>query len=135
MDMTLKRNVEKTEDYTVGTFSIPNKFTCFTIEDAIRDEKIKGHTCIPAGRYEVIITWSPRFERRLPILLSVPNFEGIRMHSGNTADHTEGCILPNLIYVGEGVGSISKQAEEIVITLIDNAIKKGEKVFIDITND
>ena len=48
---------------------------------------------IPEGRYPLVVTWSPKFEQWLPLLLNVPKFSGIRIHAGNTSCDTEGCIL------------------------------------------
>ena len=52
---------------------------------------------IPEGRYAIVITWSPKFKMWLPILLGGPDFnhlfKGIRIHMGNTAKDTAGCIL------------------------------------------
>ena len=48
---------------------------------------------IPEGRYAVVISWSPKLQQWLPILLGVPMFSGIRIHAGNTVEHTKGCIL------------------------------------------
>ena len=48
---------------------------------------------IPEGRYAVVISWSPKMKKWLPILLGVPMFSGIRIHAGNTAKDTKGCIL------------------------------------------
>ena len=48
---------------------------------------------IPEGRYAVVISWSPKMKKWLPILLGVPMFSGIRIHAGNTAKDTAGCIL------------------------------------------
>ena len=48
---------------------------------------------IPEGRYAVVISYSPKFKQWLPILLGVPMFKGIRIHAGNTAEDTQGCIL------------------------------------------
>ena len=71
---------------------------CDTLEPTWRDYKngaykVKGRSAIPEGRYAVVISYSPKFKQWLPILLGVPKFEGIRIHAGNTAKDTEGCIL------------------------------------------
>ena len=79
---------------TIGSLYIDKKFECYTLEDVVRTgPKVHGQTAIPEGTYEVQITFSPRFKRDLPLLLNVPNFEGVRLHSGNRAEETEGCIL------------------------------------------
>lgn len=79
---------------TIGSLYIDKKFECYTLEDVVRTgPKVHGQTAIPEGTYEVQITFSPRFKRDLPLLLNVPNFEGVRIHSGNRAEETEGCIL------------------------------------------
>ena len=80
-------------NYTIGKLSIDGVYFCDTLEDLPRDVKIMNETCIPQGKYKVILNESNRFKRIMPLLLNVPNFEGIRIHSGNTAAHTSGCIL------------------------------------------
>lgn len=92
MLLTLKRTY-KGPEYTIGKLYINKEYFCDTLEDTIRKEKIYAETAIPFGKYEVTITYSPRFKKNLPLLLNVPNFEGVRIHSGNTKDDTEGCIL------------------------------------------
>ena len=92
MKITLKR-IFKGLDYTIGHLYIDGKYFADTLEDAVRDEKIKGKTAIPAGKYLILMTYSPRFKKIMPLLVDVPNFDGVRIHSGNTASDTEGCIL------------------------------------------
>lgn len=96
MELKLLRKYKK-PTYTIGTLSVDGAYFCDTLEDRVRDlvieRKVKGSTAIPAGRYRVILNWSPRFKKPLPLLLDVPHFEGIRIHAGNTAKDTEGCIL------------------------------------------
>lgn len=102
MEVTLTR-IAKRETYTIGRLAINGTYFCDTLEPTWRDigfgrpgRKVMGRTAIPEGRYPLVVTFSPRFKRWLPLLLNVPQFSGIRIHSGNTADDTEGCILPGL---------------------------------------
>jgi hypothetical protein len=92
MKITIKR-LHKSENSTIGELSIDGKFECYTLEDVERKVKIKGETAIPKGTYIVGISLSNRFKKLLPILIDVPNFEGVRIHSGNNNHDTEGCIL------------------------------------------
>lgn len=92
MEILIKR-LHKTEHSTIGELTINGKFECFTLEDKERDIKIKGETAIPKGTYKVIINKSNRFKRLLPLLINVKNFEGVRIHPGNSNHDTEGCIL------------------------------------------
>lgn len=92
MKLTLKR-VAYQPTYTIGKLYIDGKYFCDTLEDPPREVKIMNETCIPAGNYQVIINLSNRFKHMMPLLLNVPGFEGIRIHAGNNASHTSGCIL------------------------------------------
>ena len=114
MELVLTR-IAKKKNYTIGRLYICNKSTdvieeasprrdwergyfCDTLEPTWRDYKhggykVKGRSAIPEGRYAVVISWSPKMKQWLPILLGVPNFSGIRIHAGNTAADTKGCIL------------------------------------------
>lgn len=103
MKLTLKR-IALRPTYTIGKLYIDDAYFCDTLEDTVRDtnksgkfdngeQKIKGKTAIPYGTYEIKWTYSPRFKKYTPQLMNVPSFEGIRIHSGNSSDHTEGCLL------------------------------------------
>jgi len=92
MNLTIKR-FWFTDKSTIGCLYIDDIFELYTLEDVVREVKIQDETAIPEGRYKVIINWSNRFKRVLPLLLNVPNFEGIRIHTGNLPKDTSGCIL------------------------------------------
>jgi hypothetical protein len=104
MKLTLKR-LHKTEHSTIGELYVDGKFECYTLEDVEREVKIKSETAIPKGTYIVGITLSNRFKKLLPILLNVPNFEGVRIHSGNTNHDTEGCILVGTTRSNDFIGN------------------------------
>ncbi|MBA2413203.1 MAG: hypothetical protein H0V63_10320 [Burkholderiaceae bacterium] len=121
---------------TIGNFTVDGVFECFTCEDAVRDgPKVHGQTAIPAGEYVVVITMSPRFKRPLPLLVDVPGFSGIRIHSGNTSADTEGCILPGVSLGADGVSVIgSRRAFDSLYNKISAAIRRGETVKIKVQN-
>jgi len=126
MNITVKR-LHRTKNSTIGELFIDGKFECYTLEDVEREVKIKSETAIAKGKYKVIINQSNRFKRLLPLLLNVPNFEGVRIHSGNSNHNTEGCILVgktrSIDYIGSSrvaFNSLFKKmqlAKEITITI------------------
>lgn len=127
MVITVKR-LYKTDTSVIGEMLIDGIFECFTLEDAERQVKIKGETAIPKGTYRVIINESNRFKRLLPLLIDVPNFEGVRIHAGNSNHDTEGCILVgqtrNKNYIGQSRKAFDKlfkkmqAAKNITLTII-----------------
>ena len=109
MELILER-IAKRKTYTIGRLYIRRQvvdeystgysddYLCDTLEPTWRDYehgayKVKGRSAIPEGRSAVVISYSPKFQAWLPILLGVPKFSGIRIHAGNTPQDTEGCIL------------------------------------------
>ena len=98
MKLTLTR-IAKRADYTIGRLTDENGMKiCDTLEPIHRDYKggelkVPRKSAVPEGTYPVVVTKSPRFKKYLPLLVGVPGFEGIRIHSGNSAKDTEGCIL------------------------------------------
>jgi hypothetical protein len=112
--MKIKINrLYKTENSTIGELLIDGKFECFTLEDKERDVKIKGETAIPRGTYKVIINQSNRFKRLLPLLIDVDNFEGVRIHAGNTNHDTEGCILVGRTRTNDFIGQSRKAFDSL----------------------
>lgn len=87
-----------TDTYTEGELYLGEEKLADTLEDTVRPlkcaaDKVPGKTAIPAGYYRVIVTYSPKFKRQMPLLCNVPYFEGVRIHAGNTAEDSSGCIL------------------------------------------
>ncbi|MDM8154815.1 DUF5675 family protein [Bacteroides gallinaceum] len=135
MELTLQR-IAKDKAYTLGTLSIDGEKFCHTLEPTWRKpeaRKVPGRTAIPAGRYPVVITLSPKFKEWLPLLLHVPNFTGIRIHAGNTAKDTAGCIL-----VGESTGKGTLSDSRLWLKRLKwkivEAKERGEGAWIEIKN-
>lgn len=142
MKLELYRKYRK-NGYTIGLLYADGKFVCNTLEDTdrgltsamserqIASIKVKGKTAIPTGVYSIIVTYSPRFKKQMPLLYNVKGFEGVRIHSGNTANDTEGCILCGK---NTEVGKVTSSRiwTEKVYELINNAIRKRESVTIEI---
>lgn len=130
MELRLVRS-QRDEDVTIGELYVDGEFQCFILEDAVRPVKIPGQTAIPKGRYEILVTHSPRFGRPLPLLKAVPNYEGVRIHPGNYPTDTEGCLLPGEER-GEKSVLRSRQAFENLYIKITKAIDDGQEVWITI---
>lgn len=104
MRLTLKR-IAKRKGYTIGRLYINGKRFCDVLEDEdrglsdvmtedeIRSIKVKGETAIPVGIYKVILNYSPKFKCVMPLIANVKGYSGVRIHSGNSAKDTEGCLL------------------------------------------
>jgi hypothetical protein len=123
MELKLTRT-RKTPTFTGGTLTIGDE-SFFTCEDAERPVKVAGETAIPKGRYKVVITFSQRFQKHLPLLLDVPNFTGIRIHAGNDHTMTQGCVLLGLTELYNGVGD-SRRAMTKFMPLLRSALKEGD---------
>lgn len=133
-------------DYTIGRFAVDGVGLCDTMEDPVRllvdknsdgdyddagEGKIKGRTAIPAGRYKVVLRYSPRFKRITPNITGVPGFKYILIHAGNTAADTGGCILPGLNNI-KGRVLMSRHYEDKITALVTEAVEAGKDVYITI---
>ena len=143
MELRLERKY-RNNNYCIDKLYINGKYFSDALEDPdrgltdtmsleeIKKIKIKGNTCIPYGTYNVTITYSPRFKKNLPLLNDVKGFDGIRIHSGNKPQDTEGCLLPGFNKV-KGQVIDSRVTTDKLIAQIQQALNKGEKVTITIT--
>ena len=92
MELLLERTACKA-NYTIGRLYVENEYFCDTLEPSVNPRCHKLPKAIPPGRYAVVITMSPKFGEYLPLLLRVTHRDGIRIHAGNTAKDTSGCII------------------------------------------
>ncbi len=132
MEMLLQRD-DANKLRTHGKLYIEDEFLCYTLEDQVREVKIPMDTAIPAGRYKVLLTKSARFGRILPILVAVPKFAGVRIHSGNTTADTAGCILVGMIREKNTILK-SKDALTKLLVRIGRAIDANQPVYLTVAN-
>ena len=142
MEIHIERRWKKPA-YTIGVMSINGEILCETLEDTDRGLKksmplgeiarikVKGQTAVPSGRYQVLLTYSPKFKKKMPLINAVPGYSGVRIHPGNDASATEGCVL-----VGENkaVGKVlnSRHWFNILLEKIKTAINDSQKVWLTI---
>jgi hypothetical protein len=142
------------DDSTSGLlFDITNgnrKFLAYTLEDEYRKEKEMHETRIPAGTYNVTLRTEGGFHQRYVAkygdmhkgmlwVKDVPGFEYILIHTGNTDEHTSGCLLlgdtqtNNQIKEDGFIGS-SVQAYKRVYPQIAEVLEGGGTVNITYTD-
>lgn len=134
MNIILNRIAKKAK-YTIGKLYINDKYFCDTLEDTDRcltqsmteqqivSKKVYGETAIPTGTYRIIISYSNKFKKQMPLLLNVPGFAGIRIHSGNTEKDSLGCIL---VGKNKAVGKVleSRDTYSKLFSILQEANKK-----------
>ena len=134
MNITLNRIAKKAK-YTIGKLYINDQYFCDTLEDTDRgltqsmteqqigSKKVYGETAIPTGTYRIIISYSNKFKKQMPLLLNVPDFAGIRIHSGNTEKDSLGCIL---VGKNKAIGKVleSRDTYSKLFSILQEANKK-----------
>ena len=149
MELLLERT-EKNEKFTVGRLSLLNRiddeylagedkdFLYDTLEPPVRHIDPKGRyiltkpTAIPEGRYAVVITYSRKYDKWLPLLLWVDRFQDVRIQAGKTVADIEGGNIIIGMYRGDGR---IVNAPNSVWNLKDMMVKAkhcGEPIFITI---
>ena len=140
--LTLKRFAFK-DKYTIGRLYINGVYFCDTLEDKdrglydwlsegyIKEIKVKHETAIPYGVYKLMWSYSPKYKKMMPEVLNVKGFSGIRIHSGNTADDSSGCILLGL---NKEKGKVldSRKTCEKFYEIIKECYNKGVSMQIEI---
>ena len=152
MKITLERRYKK-KNYTIGLLYVDGTFLCNTIEDPDRgitnemseheilSKKIYGETAIPTGTYEIKMTYSPKFHNKtwakltsgkVPQIMNVPCWSGVRIHPANEASELLGCIAPGK---NSKVGAVTSSQHYYVALVIDYilpALERREKVELEI---
>ena len=142
LHLTLIRKWKKTE-YTIGQLFAGGRLICNVIEDAdrglnqfmseaeLRRRKIIGETAIPVGTYKLGVSVSPKFGRKLVEVLNVPGYSGIRIHKGNTAKDSAGCLIPGN-NTEKGKVTNSTKYEELITSMVESAINNDEEAYLTI---
>jgi hypothetical protein len=148
MEMILKREVF-TEKSTIGSLYVNGVFECFILEDKdrgihssmplaqIEKMKVYGETAIPYGKYKVIYNRSEAFSKKkghevkLPLLMDVPAWKGVRIHTGNKPEHSLGCLLTGGKKSVDFVSNSTIEYEQLEPKII-SAQNRGELITIEI---
>ncbi len=132
-------------DISEGT----RKFLCYTLEDEYRNDKVMHETRVPAGTYNILLrtvggfhakyTKRYDFHKGMLHVQDVPGFKWILIHTGNTDEHTSGCLIvgdsqENNQLKKDGFIGRSTQAYKRIYPPIAAALEAGEEVTITYTD-
>lgn len=144
MEIKIKREFFNSNN-TIGSMFVNGSFFGYTLEDKdrglkdtmsvseIKLRKVFGQTAIPYGRYEVILNYSNRFKKIMPLLLNVKGFEGVRIHGGNTDQNTLGCPLLGLKKNENGIYDCATINNKLIALIKAEAQKENSKIYVEIT--
>jgi hypothetical protein len=136
MELTLRRHPSSSKS-TLGELYIANRFLMWTLEDVIREypKKVPKQTAIWGNKtYRVVNDYSPKFGRKMLHVTDVELFEGIRIHSGNDAEDTEGCILVGFLVEDNDSVLHSRIALKALEKIVVPLLEKGEEILLTIIN-
>ena len=134
MHLKLTRT-DYTTTSTISHLDLDGAKFCYVIEDVVRPKgvKIDGKTAIPTGTYKVIIDKSKRFGCLMPLLMAVPGFAGVRIHTGNTDKDTEGCLIVGTSKSKDWVSG-SHDAFNVLFPKLLKAYQANEHITIEIVD-
>ena len=137
------------KDATNGMLFIDGIFECYTLEDQYQAVKVMHETCIPEGVYDVKFRktggfhakYSERYKNAhygMLHLQDVPNFTYILIHTGNTDEHTSGCLIvgesqQDLDIAEDGFIGSSAVAYKKMYSKVANQLLQGKDVTIEYT--
>lgn len=142
MEILLTR-INFNEKWTEGKLYVDGRYVCDTLEDKYRNlysymseeeimkNKVYGQTAIPSGRYKLTITWSNKFKKELIQINNVKGFQGVRIHSLNTAEESFGCVGVGK-KLSDGYITQSRDTYKIVHSIVQAELDKGNDVWLEI---
>lgn len=133
---------------TLGELLIDGKHVAWTLEDQLREVigedgkyhwepelKVPKETAIPTGTYQVVLNYSARFRRVLPMLVNVPDFVAIRFHGANGPQDVEGCIGLGMNRDPSNMSiSNAAPAVEAVVNYLRNEESNKVKSYVEVKN-
>lgn len=152
MNLEVLRISSESDSSSGLLFDISNgtrKFLCYSLEDEYRNDKVMHETRVPAGTYNILLrtvggfhakyTKRYDFHKGMLHVQDVPGFEYILIHTGNTDEHTSGCLIigdsqENNQLMENGFIGKSTQAYKRVYPKILEELERGEKVWITYTD-
>jgi len=153
LELTIERRYFK-PTYTIGKLLVEGMPLCDVLEDKDRDltsdmptteiykRKTYGQTAIPTGRYEVKLSYSPKYATRpwaakykgfIPEILEVPGFSNVRLHVGNSSADTSGCPLCGENKVVGRLDNSTQAFYDLMDYYLMPAHERGQKMYITIT--
>lgn len=148
----MKLTVVRTQfgtDATNGLLFIDGLFECYTLEDQYQAVKVMHETCIPEGTYDIKFRktggfhakYSERYKNAHYGMLhiqDVPNFTYILIHTGNTDEHTSGCLIvgetqQDLEVSKDGFIGSSTVAYKKMYSKVASQLLQGKDVTIEYT--
>ena len=129
-------NVVGGESYTPGVMYANGLKFCQVCEDQDRKlekggVKVATRTAIPRGKYKITVSFSHNFQKELPEVLSVPQYTGVRIHGGNKAEHSQGCLLVGQVRTSSGIAKCADTVQRI-IDMINKTEDSGGQCWLEI---